>query len=466
MKIQRKSYSSFPLVLVLLLMIGCSSDDIWSEPITPVYEMPSDNKTYTTEEDSIGRLNAVRKARQMTDLVFTPVNPIDYNTGTFDAGNSYKGLIYSSVKEIETYVGSYVSFHTFMTAVNNPRSMLYTENINTAPYHGKNCRAYYGTVCSGLVSYALGLESPRLNSFDYPDSEQMELLSENAPENLKIADVLWKKGHVALITDIAKDNNGVITTIEISEAIGSRCKRYSVSRKNFEESVMNRFQRIYRYTRIGSNTEYTPANEFVAVFDELLSPYNYNHDLCVNKGDKSNYLEGEEVVLNILCANGYEVEIYKDDTLYKVYQINHNSDIVLSNLAFGDYKARIVFYSDAETGITPVFADHTSRTDECEKSYSDFISWKVVNTEMQYDKGASRIYVKSQNAVLDHVICCDITGTRPPLKDGFYHVFTEKEIERGYIDVPAYRLLPSYPYMEVFFRTEYGVIIQKLNWNK
>ena len=44
-----------------------------------------------------------------------------------------------------------------MTAIHNPRSKIYTEKLDQSPYHGYNCKAYYGTVCSGLVSYALGI---------------------------------------------------------------------------------------------------------------------------------------------------------------------------------------------------------------------------------------------------------------------------------------------------------------------
>lgn len=136
----------------------------------------------------------------MTDITFTPRNPIDYNSGTYQPGTTYKGLIYSSVKETETYVGENVSFHTFITAVKNPQSKLYTERVDQYPYHGVNCKAYYGTVCSGLVSYALGLV-PRYATFDFPESDLMDIVDYSLPENLQIADVLWRDGHVALITE-------------------------------------------------------------------------------------------------------------------------------------------------------------------------------------------------------------------------------------------------------------------------
>lgn len=436
------------VLLLTLFCIGCSSEEILGEEIQSVLpDSIEEERVFTEAEDSIGRLNAVKKAYQMTDLEFTPLNTIEHNLGSFEAGETYKGLIYSSVKEIETYVGSNVSFHTFMTAINNPRSKIYTEQINKAPYHGKNCKAYYGTVCSGLVTFALGLNSPRLNSFDFPDSELMELIEDNTPEKLKIADVLWKKGHVALITDIIRDDDGMVSMLEISEAIGSRCKRYYVSRKKFIEAVMSNFKRIYRYKEIGSNTCYIPANEFVAVGDEALMPFVYNNDLCVDKGDRSNYLEGEKVIINIMNTDGYMIEVYKDDNLYLEQEIRDFSDYPLDYLSYGDYKARIkIIYDD-------------------ELIFSDYTYWKVINADAHYDRNNKRLYFNSSNAVPDHVICCDISGTRPPLVDGYCHVFSKEDIQNGFINIKLQKLIASYPYFEVLLSTEYGrIIYKKIKW--
>ena len=93
-----------------------------------------------------GALNAIKKAYQMTDIMFIPRGTFVANSGkkVYYGGEKYQGLGYSSVKEIDTYVGMDVSFHTFMTAIHNPRSVIYTENVSKPPYHGKNCAAYYG----------------------------------------------------------------------------------------------------------------------------------------------------------------------------------------------------------------------------------------------------------------------------------------------------------------------------------
>ena len=440
------THSKYALLLNFILLLpfccwGCSSDNEVIEEVHLSF-LDSIEVVSTIEQDSIGRMNAVKKAHQMTDLTFTPKNQIACNSGYLQKNKAYKGLIYSSVKEIETYVGNSISFYTFMTAINNPRSKIYTEQINTSPYHGVNCKAYYGTVCSDLVSYALGLNSPRLNSFDFPESDLMKLVDDTTPEYLEIADVLWKKGHVALITDIEKGDDGIVKKIEICEAIPPRCRCYYVSRQSFVEEVMAKFQRIYRYWKIGKNTDYKSANEFVAVCNEVKIPFVYNNDLCVDKGDKANYLESEKVTINIMNAEGYIIEVYKDNKLYLKQNIQEITDYSLENLSYGDYKARIKIKEDGSL-------------------YSDYTCWKVVNADIHYDRNNSRLYTKSLNAVPDYVICCKENGTCVPMADGFYHAFTKEEIQQGYISVPSEKLISSYPYFKVLFKTEYGKIVQK-----
>ena len=283
--------------------------------------------------------NAIRKAHQLTDLEFTPVRDFEHNYGFYSSGVNYKGVPYSSVKEIETYVGENVSFHTFMTAIQNPRSKLYTERINDDPYHGKNCKAYYGTVCSGLVSYALGLV-PRFNSYDFPLSDKMVEVSTFEPELLCEGDILWREGHIALITGIIKDSKGSVKELEISESGGSCCKRYSVSRGYFVNTVMkDQFCKIYYYKDLAKNTDYTPVTDFVAVDNEVKQSFIYNLDLCVDKGDKSCYLENELVVVNVLSEDAVKLEIYKNDSLYQICDLHDRTDIVFNQLRYCDYKA-------------------------------------------------------------------------------------------------------------------------------
>ncbi len=393
-----------------------------------------------------GIYNAIRKAHQLTDIEFTPVRDFEYNTGSYSSGVSYKGVPYSSVKEIETYVGENVSFHTFMTAIQNPRSKLYTERINDKPYHGKNCKAYYGTVCSGLVSYALGLV-PRFNSYDFPLSDKMEDISSFEPELLCEGDILWREGHVAMITGIIKDYAGTVKELEISESGGSRCKRYSVTRDYFVNTIMtNHFRKIYYYKELSKNIDYHPVTEFVAVDDEDKQSFIYNQDICVDKGDKSCYLENEPVVVNVLSEDAVLLEIYRNDSLYQTYVINDETDVVFDKLLFGDYKARIVF--DMVSG-----------------QFSDYTYWKVVHADVSLEPLNRILYFHSLNSEPNQIVFCNINGKRPPMSEGYCKIISPEELTQGFVSIPADRILSNYPFVKVFFKTDFGTITSNpINW--
>lgn len=390
---------------------------------------------------SIGAANAVKKAHQMTDLPIHPVSILyAHKNRTYQAGEKATGLIYSSTKEINTSVGQDVSFYTFMTALRNPRSVLYTERIDSFPYHGKNCRGYYGTVCSGLVTYALGFKVTQ-RSADIPVADYMELVQDQSAKGARIADVVWNKGHVQLVTGIEKDKKGNIIRIEICESVNPGCRRVYYDELSFNELFhrKKRRKRLYRYKDLWKNTTYTPLPEFA-----------YNDKICASKGDKACYIVGEKVVLNIF-GGGDKVEIYKDSKLFKEIAIHSkDTNVVLKKYPFGDYQARVV------TG----------------KKKSDFTKWKIIDVNVKIDKENNRVYFKSANATPVYYEFCSIAGGRPTNKDRIYAAeFTEANIKNGYVDVVP----PKKPakgqrgctYVKVHFGCDYGMVINKrINWYK
>lgn len=423
---------------LFVIVIGCSSQEsILSDLPIPSPEQPSEKKTLSPLE--IGTINAVKKAYQMTNIEFTPENPIEANYRTYNKGTTYQGLIYSSVKEIGTAVGSNISFHTFMTAIHNPRSKIYTERLNEAPYHGTNCKAYYGTVCSGLVSYALGVG---YGSYDIPESDLMMKIDHNEIDSIHVADILWKSGHVALITRVAKDDDCHVTDVEICEALQNGCKRYSVTSEQFISLMTTNFKALYRYTELYKNVDYTPVPEFVAVLDESPIPFVYNDDLCADKGDKACYREDEDVTINIM--HEYEcLEVYKDDAPYQIIDGSSSLDVVLQNLPYGDYKARIAM----------------------DGQYSDYTYWKVVNIELSPDRASGRLYFKSANGKPYKMKFTNISGSRKNAVNLYGKRIIEEDIERGYIEIPQEQTKKKFPYIHFSFSTEYGIIENNpINW--
>lgn len=399
----------------------------------------------------VGAMNAVKKAYQMTDLPICPMSVLSANKyKNYQPGKEAKGLIYSSVKELDCFVGHDVSFHTFMTALHNPQSVLYSERVDTFPYHGANCMAYYGTVCSSLVTYALGLNITQ-RSADIPVADYMELVQKQDAKNIRVADVLWRKGHVALITDIMKNRKGEIIKVEICQASKKGCNRfYKDGESAFNNMLVKGKWRIYRYKYLYKNTTYTPINEFVAVGSETKLSFKYNDDICTSKGDKACYVTGENVILNVF-GGGDKVEIYKDSIFYKEILINQkNTNVVLEKYPYGDYQARVV------NG----------------RKKSDFTKWKIIDVNVSIDKENKRICFSSANAIPVYYEFCNISGGRPTNKNRVYAAeFEEKDLKQGFVEVEApaqpTKGKRGHPFVKVHFECDYGRVINKpINWFK
>lgn len=392
---------------------------------------------------SQGALNAIKKAYQMTDICFTPLDSFVANPDkTYYGGEKYQGLVYSSVKETHTFVGMDVSFHTFMTALHNPRSVIYTENVSKPPYHGKNCAAYYGTVCSGLVTYALGLNVYQ-KSYDLASSDFMQLVEDQSANGIQLADVLWRKGHVALITRIKRNaKNGRVAQVEISQAQHRGCYRsWKNSEKAFNDMLQKGKWKIYRYKNLDHNTEYKPLTDFVVIGDEKLTPFKYNDDICTSKGDKACFIVGDSVILNITKGHE-ELEIFKDSTLYKTIKVGENIDISVAGLPYGNYKARVVKGNKK----------------------SDYTYWQMIDANIKLNKSLNTVSFNSANAKPIYLEFCTVSGGRPT--NGVFEL-TEDDIARGDVDVSRFtdKLSGKSRLVKVHFESEYGRVTNKpIKW--
>ena len=423
--------------MISISLTGCGQSKI---SVTPM-----------TKEDSIGAWNAVRKAHQMTDLQIIPATNFLSNPSAkkpYEAGKRYSGVVYSSAKETNTFVGDDVSIHTFMTALHNPRSVFYTEHLDEPPYHGKNGRAYYGTVCSGLITYALGIKVTQRSS-DIPTADYFELIENQSAKGLRIADLVCKNGHPRLVTDIKRGPGGKIEAIEISYAANSGCRRFTLSGENaFNKWLKKNGFQIYRYKYLYKNTSYKPANNFVAVDGENLVPFEYNDVICANRGDKSCYVAGDDVILNVF-GEGDKVEIYKDSKLFKIINLNQNdANVTLKSYPYGDYSARVI------KG----------------KKKSDYTYWKIIDVNVTIDKEKNRIIFSSRNATPVYYEFCSIGGGRPTNKNRVFAAeLTEEEKNNGYVTVDApqkpTKKKAGWPYVKVHFECDYGRVINNpLNW--
>jgi hypothetical protein len=70
-------------------------------------------------------------AHNLSQVKWTPVADTmpSRKGGFFEKGREYTGVPYSSVRSEGRYIGFDISLRTFLAAVENPRSVLYTENL-------------------------------------------------------------------------------------------------------------------------------------------------------------------------------------------------------------------------------------------------------------------------------------------------------------------------------------------------
>ncbi len=405
--------------------------------------------------ENLGQVNCVRKAKQMASVKWTPKNsayPIPYNTGTFPAGVEQMGMIYSSAKEYTQFIFEDVSLETFMTAVNNPRSVLYTENISAVDsrsvlgrvYHGVNCAAYYGSVCSGLLTFAYGLPV-NVTTYEFRNWDRMEVIEDQTPYGLTIGDAVWQSGHIQLVTGITKNKYGVITNIEIVENAAATTKIKNYTTADLQDYIDTYNCVLLRYKYLYENRDYTPLTDFVAVEDEVMGSYNYNDDICPNYGNKSCYNEGDDVVLNLrtdYAAEGFEtLEVYKDDVLHISRSIA-GQDETLTGLVYGDYKARIT-----GAGVA-----------------SEYVFFKVVNAVVTKDGDSFEF--SSANATPLYYEFCDLQGRRSYTIVGLStHEFSDAELLAGEA-TPSGQVVSTgdYHYLKVHFKTAYGRVIKVIDW--
>lgn len=260
---------------------------------------------YHDVPSSKGVENALRRARQMLEVSYTPVGslPISQKLLTEDGGKMYiedhapawfplKGMIYSSVRRVEKYVGFNVSLETFLTAVSNPNSVVYTQPIRGT---GQNVHNYYGIVCSCFASYVLDLPY-RTPCARLPRVEGMTEIDPSPLENLRLCDlVLNVKKHVAVITGIERDVAGRVHAVTVSESVMPRCRTTRFTPEEFRGYWLADGYRIYRYAGL-DRVSYTPDPFVPLEGDETSGTPRINPVLMPDFGNKANYRLGNEAV--------------------------------------------------------------------------------------------------------------------------------------------------------------------------
>lgn len=394
---------------------------------------------------SRGVENALKRARQMTDFRWTPVKPMSvgwyrYNAdGTGQRQNDFTpawlprtGLNYSSVRIHETFVGFAVSFETFASAVVNPHSVLYTK-----PQHelGEGMYAYYGTVCSAFASYVFDMPFPMPVRY-WPIRPGVRPVDSTELENLQLCDMLVGPDHIAVITDIRRDENGKVRFVTVSEAVRPFCTVTAFTPAEFRKCWLEAQYKVYRYEKIDEVT-YTPS-PFIPLEGEPEPEESLiNTSLLPDFGNKANYEPGETVELDVLEPNWNEVVISGADDLH---------------LPITDGKA---VFDPVKPGFYTAYC-----IDGGEQSRS--VEFCVTAAELQFDKA---VYENGEPVTMRFTVTSE--GDEPlgwVVKNGTHNLrqrgeFTAEDKAAGEVVLPA--LEPGDYFMFSVIRNRFGTYKSK-----
>ena len=217
------------------------------------------------EPESVGAKNALLRFEQIIKLTYTPQNDIPQSLGAVPALSVVQGLPYSSTRPEALFVPNNVSIYTYMTALENPNSYLYTVDLSKEPYNNVNGSTYYGAVCSTAVAYALDI-TPNYSTHSWHLIPGMYEVDASGLEALKLCDTVVGEGHVVMITGIQRTHGGEVVEILISEASGANTHQKAYTSDAFKERFPCDKYKFYRYEGL-SEVTYEPS-PFVAIGEE------------------------------------------------------------------------------------------------------------------------------------------------------------------------------------------------------
>ena len=424
-------------VIGLLLLGACSPDrqegkDFIEDgiPLLPTEELERmDTQDPNYEE---GVRFAIAKAKLMSACSWTALSDVPSTiTASYQwdyrAGESYS-IPYSSVKELDKFVGSYVSFYTFLSAAHNPRSVLYTEDVSRAPYHGYNCGAYYGTVCSSSVCYALGIVAPYPSRLLCEDSEWFRKVESSSLSELRPADLWAAQGHVILVTDVERDEEtGVVKQVEFLDVYSIR----NYSREAFEVYCREHQLAWYRYYGLSKNK--------IEAYDGYswpeLEAMEWNLDLDLSRGDRSTYREGETVRVNLFTEQYGTLRLFRDGVLYEE-KSSLTPDMDFEGLPAGRYS---LFLTDGE-------------------KQSGTVCFEVLETKVQVlENKLHDLKVRFSSGNAEPVAIVIYQEKESTMSKIFVRDLTDEERKEGVLNLTSH-LSEGRFFCKVYFKGEYGIV--------
>lgn len=244
-----------------------------------------ENTGMITANAAISSAEVVNRANYLYNLTWTPKKTI-YGYGqnyTFTAGKVYHipyGMIVSG--------GKWVGSSSWTNAITPEKFIEYTKDSSSKLYtsHGgwessgyKNAWycPYYAMDCSAFVSYCWNINRHTTNNLP---GTNLGIVSKSTIDNIQIGDAINNiKSHVKLVTSVARDGNGKVTSIEIMEETPPELRKVSYSRSEFISNNSSYY--IYRYASVAKDP---PSNVKLTI-------------------NKSNFFSGDTITLTPSASN-------------------------------------------------------------------------------------------------------------------------------------------------------------------
>lgn len=295
---------------------------------------------------------AVQYAQIMSRVNWTPVaDGMPRRGGQFEMGEEYTGVPYSSVKAEGRYIGFDIFLKTFLAAVENPKSVLYTETLKGKV---KNAECYYGKVCSSYTSYALQCGIWYVSRLHGPEHREgiVEVESQSA-QAARVGDVIFtppasKTGgsHIELVTEITRDSSGSVTHVRIEESSPQTTRNTNRSVAAFNAHLNARNRRLYRITDLDAWRGENRADSFLFPNYEADSATpKINRVLLLDRGDWVPYFKGQSVKFNVMDRDAKGVEtlvILRGDTVVEKVPLSGTGVVERVFSRCGDYTAYCV----------------------------------------------------------------------------------------------------------------------------
>lgn len=196
------------------------------------------------------------------------------------------GVGYSANLEYSKAVGMEVGLKTYLTAIADKYSLVYTEklNSNTSDYNisytirsNESAVNYYGIVCSSLVGYALNMKMFYRADF-YKDAKvpNTSLVNNATGQNVKVGDLVWNDGHISVISEIFDDEQGNRKFIVWSEQTKPSPYICAITPEEFDNRLAH-----YNYGQPNSEIQVLRFNNW----EQVDTPYNFAEDAEIDIND-------------------------------------------------------------------------------------------------------------------------------------------------------------------------------------